>query len=90
MAYRVKILDCTLRDGGYVNGWEFGHGVAVGMYKRLDEAGVDYIEVGFLDDRQDFNIHRTLMPNTEAINKIYGGIKKRNAIPVAMIDFGTC
>lgn len=41
MAYRVKILDCTLRDGGYVNGWEFGHGVAVGMYKRLDEAGVD-------------------------------------------------
>ena len=22
---QVKLLDCTLRDGGYVNDWEFGH-----------------------------------------------------------------
>lgn len=90
MASNLKLLDCTLRDGGYINDWEFGHGVTTGMYKRLDEAGVDYIEVGFLDDRREFDIHRTIMPNTEAINKIYGGIKKKHAIPVAMIDFGTC
>ena len=90
MASNIKLLDCTLRDGGYINDWEFGHGVATGMYKRLDEAGVDYIEVGFLDDRREFDIHRTIMPNTEAINKIYGGIEKKHAIPVAMIDYGTC
>ena len=90
MASNIKILDCTLRDGGYINDWEFGHGVITGMYKRLDESGVDYIEVGFLDDRREFDIHRTIMPNTEAINKIYGGIEKKHAIPVAMIDFGTC
>lgn len=23
---RVHVLDCTLRDGGYCNGWEFGYG----------------------------------------------------------------
>lgn len=90
MIKNVKLLDCTLRDGGYINDWEFGHGVIIGMYKRLDEAGVDYIEVGFLDDRREFDINRTIMPNTEAINNIYGSIKKKNAIPVAMIDFGTC
>jgi len=90
MIKNVKLLDCTLRDGGYINDWDFGHGVIIGMYKRLDEAGVDYIEVGFLDDRREFDINRTIMPNTEAINKIYSGIKKKNAIPVAMIDFGTC
>lgn len=90
MIKNVKLLDCTLRDGGYINDWEFGHGVITGMYKRLDDAGADYIEVGFLDDRRDFDINRTIMPNTDAINKIYGGIDKKNAIPVAMIDFGTC
>ena len=30
------------------------------------------------------------MPSTEAINKIFGSVKKGKAIPVAMIDFGTC
>ena len=90
MIKNVKLLDCTLRDGGYINDWEFGHGVIIGMYKRLDEAGVDYIEIGFLDDRRNFDVNRTIMPNTEAINDIFGAIKKKNAIPVAMIDFGTC
>lgn len=90
MIKNVKLLDCTLRDGGYINDWEFGHGVIVGMYKRLDEAGADYIEVGFLDDRREFDINRTIMPNTEAINSIFGGIQKKNAMPVAMIDYGTC
>ena len=90
MALNIKLLDCTLRDGGYINDWEFGHGVITGMYKRLDEAGADYIEVGFLDDRREFDINRTIMPNTEAINKIYGSIEKKHAIPVAMIDYGTC
>lgn len=90
MNKNVKLLDCTLRDGGYVNDWEFGHGVITGIYKRLDEAGVDYIEVGFLDDRRPYDYHRTIIPNTESINKIYCGVEKRHAIPVAMIDFGTC
>lgn len=90
MIKKVKLLDCTLRDGGYINDWEFGHGVIVGTYKRLDEAGVDYIEVGFLDDRREFDINRTIMPNTESVNKIFGGIEKKHAIPVAMVDFGTC
>ena len=90
MANNVKILDCTLRDGGYVNDWDFGHSVITGTYKRLDEAGVDYIEVGFLDDRREFDINRSIMPNTDAINKVFANVEKKHAIPVAMIDYGTC
>lgn len=26
--YEVKLLDCTLRDGGYVNNWNWGYDVA--------------------------------------------------------------
>lgn len=87
---KVSLLDCTLRDGGYVNDWEFGHGTITGVYKRLEAAGVDYIEVGFLDDRRQFDINRTIMPNTEAINKVFANVKKGHAIPIAMIDYGTC
>lgn len=87
---KVSLLDCTLRDGGYVNDWEFGHGTITGVYKRLEAAGVDYIEVGFLDDRRQFDINRTIMPNTEAINKVFANVKKDHAVPIAMIDYGTC
>ena len=86
----ISLLDCTLRDGGYVNDWDFGHSVITGTYKRLDAAGVDYIEVGFLDDRREFNINKTIQPNTSCYNEIFRGIEKKNAIPVAMIDYGTC
>lgn len=87
---RISLLDCTLRDGGYINDWEFGHGTITGVYKRLEAAGVDYIEVGFLDDRRQFDINRTIMPNTEALNKVFANVKKGHAIPIAMIDYGTC
>lgn len=50
---QVKLLDCTLRDGGYVNDWEFGHDNIVTIFERLISAGVDILEVGFLDDRRE-------------------------------------
>ena len=43
----IKILDCTLRDGGYVNNWNFGKETIEAISKYLAEAGVDIIEVGF-------------------------------------------
>jgi len=47
----IKILDCTLRDGGYVNNWNFGKETIEAISKYLAEAGVDIIEVGFLTDK---------------------------------------
>ncbi len=90
MEKQVKLLDCTLRDGGYINDWNFGHSVITGTYKRLDAAGIEYIEVGFLDDRRPFDINRTIAPNTDCFNEIFKNVEKKQAIPVAMIDFGTC
>lgn len=48
----IKLLDCTLRDGGYVNDWKFGHNNMVSIFERLVDANVDYIEIGFLDERR--------------------------------------
>ena len=32
----IKILDCTLRDGGYVNKWNFGYNNIVKIVKKLN------------------------------------------------------
>ena len=44
---QVKLLDCTLRDGGYVNDWEFGHDNFVTIFERLISAGVDIWKLVF-------------------------------------------
>ena len=85
-----KLLDCTLRDGGYINDWEFGHDKIIEIFERQVSSGVDVIEIGFLDDRRKFDINRTIMPDTQAVNKIFGGLDKGKAMVVAMIDYGTC
>ncbi len=86
----IKLLDCTLRDGGYVNDWNFGHNNLVSVFERLVDANVDVIEVGFLDDRRPFDINRSIMPDTDCVEKIYGGLDRKQAMVVGMIDYGTC
>ena len=84
------LLDCTLRDGGYINDWEFGHDKILELFKRLVSSNVDFIEIGFIDDRRILDLNRTIMPDTEAIDKIFSGLNKGNAKIVGMIDYGTC
>ena len=87
---QIKLLDCTLRDGGFVNDWNFGHGDIINIFERLVSAKVDIIEVGFLDDRRPFDINRTILPDTEAVNRVFRDIRKRPPMVVGMIDYGTC
>ena len=57
---RINILDCTLRDGGYCNNWEFGEKNIKEIIKKLIEADIEIIECGFLTNRieRDLNISR--------------------------------
>lgn len=87
---KIQLLDCTLRDGGYVNDWRFGYNTEVCVLERLAEAGVDVIEVGFLDERQPFDLDRTIQPDTDSYNQLLSGIDRKNTMIVAMIDYGTC
>ena len=43
----MKILDCTLRDGGYYNNWEFDKNLIKEYLKVMDGIKVDYVEIGF-------------------------------------------
>lgn len=42
-----KIVDCTIRDGGLVNNWDFSVEFVRDLYESLNEAGVEYMEVGY-------------------------------------------
>ncbi len=87
---KIRLLDCTLRDGGFVNNWDFGKDCILSIYKKLDTANIDIIEVGFLDARVEFSEDRTINPDTKSYDNIFSNISKNNAMAVAMVDFGTC
>lgn len=86
----IRLLDCTLRDGGYVNDWRFGNENLISVFERLADSGVDIIEIGFLDDRRPFDTDRSIMPSTACADAIFGQLDKKNAMIVGMIDYGTC
>lgn len=46
----MKVLDCSLRDGGFLNEWGFSPEAMDHLVGRVSEEQVDYIEVGYLDD----------------------------------------
>lgn len=86
----IRLLDCTLRDGGYVNDWNFGHDNLVSIFERLVDANMDIIEIGFLDDCRPFDVNRSIMPDTDSVAKIYGKLDRKQAMVVGMIDYGMC
>ncbi|OED44182.1 hypothetical protein AB833_02155 [Chromatiales bacterium (ex Bugula neritina AB1)] len=42
-----KVLDVTLRDGGFQNDWNFSQQNAIALVSLLHDAGMDYIEIGY-------------------------------------------
>ena len=44
---KIKLLDCTIRDGGYVNDWNFTDKQVRECYIACSNSGVEYMEIGF-------------------------------------------
>lgn len=43
----IKVMDCTIRDGGLQNKWQFSDKFVKAVYDACVEAGVDYMEIGY-------------------------------------------
>ena len=43
----IKLLDCTLRDGGYYNNWDFSKDLVNDYLKAIADSGIKYVELGF-------------------------------------------
>jgi len=52
---QIKVIDCTVRDGGLMNKWQFEDQFVRNVYHALSEAGVDYMEIGYLSSESAFS-----------------------------------
>ena len=66
----IKLLDCTLRDGGYVNSWNWGFAAAKDIIASLTRAGTDIVEVGFLRNVDGYNPDVTVCNTIEELNRL--------------------
>lgn len=58
LSYRpdIKVLDCTIRDGGLVNNFRFTDEFVKSIYDACVEAGVDYMELGYRASSKIFSV----------------------------------
>jgi 4-hydroxy 2-oxovalerate aldolase len=85
---KIKVLDCTIRDGGLINNHYFTDEFVRAAYKAISEAGIDYMEMGYRSSR-------TLAPEAdygpwkycddEKISQIIDGIESDTKISI-MVD----
>ncbi len=50
----LKVLDCTIRDGGLINDSRFTDDQVKAVYEACVEAGLDYMEIGYKNSREAF------------------------------------
>ena len=51
----IKVLDCTIRDGGLMNNHRFEDGIVKAVYKACVDAGIDYMELGYKGSKRIFS-----------------------------------
>ena len=83
----MQLLDCTLRDGGYVNNWEFGAANIRDILKDLVDAGIDVIECGYLSQKRPSDAGSSYFSDIESINRALPCHKGHSKF-VAMINYG--
>lgn len=72
---KVSLLDCTLRDGGYLNNWAFGEKAIDDMVHQLENTNVEMLELGFIRNEPD-NKDRTVFSSPATAMRIVGKKKE--------------
>ena len=66
----VKILDCTLRDGGYYNKWDFDQDTVSRYLKAVKASSIDLVELGFRSLPKNTFMGPYLYTTDEFINQL--------------------
>lgn len=53
---QIKVLDCTIRDGGLINDHKFDDTLVKAVYQTCVDAGVDYMELGYKASKKQFAV----------------------------------
>lgn len=85
---KIKVLDCTIRDGGLINNHDFDHRFVREAYKAISQAGVDYMEIGYRNSKELFSPKEYGLwkfCDDQEIRKVIDGIESHTKISI-MVD----
>jgi len=83
---RFEILDCTIRDGGYLNNWQFDKKLVKEVYRNISKSGVDFIELGFRNLPSRDDVGAWYSTQEELLNELFSGM---SGVPISlMLDYG--
>ncbi|MFH1772549.1 MAG: aldolase catalytic domain-containing protein [Candidatus Omnitrophota bacterium] len=87
---KIKVFDCTIRDGGLINNHDFDDRFVREAYKALSASGVDYMEIGYKNSKKLFSekeYGKWKFCDDDVIKRIIDGIESKTKISV-MVDVG--
>lgn len=84
---KINVLDCTLRDGGYCNQWEFGYNNIKKIIDGLDRAGISISECGFLTQKATYVPGVTKFTSVEQMVEFLPE-SRAGKLYVAMMNYG--
>ncbi|MBR4910103.1 MAG: aldolase catalytic domain-containing protein [Clostridia bacterium] len=85
---KIKVLDVTLRDGGIVNDFKFGEENMCKILSAVEDSGVDFIELGYLEKNTGSVRGRSQFINENVISKYLLKSKKPGVTYSVMFDYG--
>lgn len=83
----IRVLDCTLRDGGYCNEWRFGYNNIKKIISGLVKSNIDIIECGFITNCDRYDSDVTKFTKLEQISEVIPN-KHEGKMFVAMMNYG--
>ena len=87
---QIKVLDCTLRDGGLINDHLFPDNFVKAVYRACSLAGVDYVELGYRASKKQYSpdkFGKTKFCDEDYLKEITEGVEHGAKI-AAMVDIG--
>lgn len=86
----IKVLDCTVRDGGLINDHYFEDKFVTEVYKAISAAGVDYMEIGYRNSKNILSpdkFGKWKFCEEDEIKRAIDGIESNTKLSV-MVDIG--
>ncbi|MFZ2025185.1 MAG: hypothetical protein WAV51_02815 [Microgenomates group bacterium] len=82
----MKIIDCSIRDGGHINKWHFDESLVKASYFAASNAQVDYFEIGYKNDNNIIGLGEFGYCREEYINSLFKSLTDCKLL--CMIDAG--
>lgn len=85
---KIKVLDCTIRDGGLMNNHNFDMKFVKDVYKAVSESGIDYMEIGYKNSKRLFSVKdygKWKFCDEDDIKKVMEGVPSKTKLSI-MVD----